>query len=50
MEGEVVLYFGPVEPSLHVMLGDISEAATRRSLELFAAEVAPRLTDRASDS
>lgn len=49
LEGEVVLYFGPVEPSLHAMFGDSSEAAARRSVELFAAEVAPRLTDLASD-
>jgi natural product biosynthesis luciferase-like monooxygenase protein len=46
---EVVKRFGPVEPSLQVMFGDISEAAARRSLELFAAEVMPRLTDLSSD-
>jgi alkanesulfonate monooxygenase SsuD/methylene tetrahydromethanopterin reductase-like flavin-dependent oxidoreductase (luciferase family) len=41
--------FGPVEPSLQVMYGDISEAAARRSLDLFAAEVMPRLSDLSSD-
>jgi hypothetical protein len=30
------------------MFGDIPEAAARRSLELFAAEVMPRLTDLSS--
>ncbi len=47
---KVVALFGPVEPSLQVMFGDISEAAARRSLELFAAEVTPRLADLSSDS
>lgn len=46
---EIVKRFGPVEPSLQVMFGDISEAAARRSLELFAAEVMPRLMDLSSD-
>ena len=46
---EVVARFGPVEPSLQVMFGDISEAAARRSLELFAAEVMPQLVDLSSD-
>jgi alkanesulfonate monooxygenase SsuD/methylene tetrahydromethanopterin reductase-like flavin-dependent oxidoreductase (luciferase family) len=46
---EVVRCFGPVEPSLQVMFGDISEAAARRSLELFATEVMPRLADLSSD-
>lgn len=41
--------FGPVEPSLQVMFGDISAAAARRSLELFAAEVIPRLADLSSE-
>jgi natural product biosynthesis luciferase-like monooxygenase protein len=41
--------FGPVEPSLQVMYGDISEAAARRSLDLFATEVMPRLADLSSD-
>jgi alkanesulfonate monooxygenase SsuD/methylene tetrahydromethanopterin reductase-like flavin-dependent oxidoreductase (luciferase family) len=41
--------FGPVEPSLQILYGDISEAAARRSLELFAAEVIPRLADLSSD-
>jgi natural product biosynthesis luciferase-like monooxygenase protein len=45
----VIACFGPVEPSLQVMFGDISEAAARRSLELFAAEVMPRLADLSSD-
>jgi hypothetical protein len=31
------------------MFGDISEAAARRSLELFATEVMPRLADLAND-
>lgn len=46
---EVVALFGPVEPSLQVMFGDISETAARRSLELFATEVMPRLADVSSD-
>lgn len=46
---EVVALFGPVEPSLQVMFGDITEIAAWRSLELFAAEVMPRLADVASD-
>lgn len=46
---EVVALFGPVEPSLQVMFGDISEANARRSLELFAAKVMPRLADVSSD-
>jgi alkanesulfonate monooxygenase SsuD/methylene tetrahydromethanopterin reductase-like flavin-dependent oxidoreductase (luciferase family) len=46
---EIVALFGPVEPSLQVMFGDISEAAARRSLELFATEVMPRLADLSSD-
>jgi len=41
----LIAQFGPVEPSLQVMFGNTSEAAARRSLELFAAEVMPRLTD-----
>jgi len=45
----LVAQFGPVEPSLQVMYGDISEAAAHRSLELFAAEVMPRLADLSSD-
>jgi alkanesulfonate monooxygenase SsuD/methylene tetrahydromethanopterin reductase-like flavin-dependent oxidoreductase (luciferase family) len=45
----LIAQFGPVEPSLQVMFGDISEAAARRSLELFASEVMPRLTDLSSD-
>src|SRR5262245_1944867 len=40
--------FGPVEPSLQVMFGDIPAAAARRSLELFATEVMPSLTDLSS--
>jgi natural product biosynthesis luciferase-like monooxygenase protein len=44
----LIAQFGPVEPSLQVMFGDIPEAAARRSLELFAAEVMPRLTDLSS--
>jgi alkanesulfonate monooxygenase SsuD/methylene tetrahydromethanopterin reductase-like flavin-dependent oxidoreductase (luciferase family) len=46
---EIVKQFGPVEPSLQVMFGDISEAAARRSLKLFAAEVMPRLADLSSE-
>jgi natural product biosynthesis luciferase-like monooxygenase protein len=46
---KVMALFGPVEPSLQVMFGDISESAARRSLELFAAEVMPRLADVSSD-
>src|SRR5215475_4796585 len=46
---EIVALFGPVEPSLQVMYGDFSEAAAHRSLELFATEVMPRLTDLSSD-
>ena len=45
----IIAQFGPVEPSLQVMYGDISEAAARRSLELFASEVMPRLADLSSD-
>jgi natural product biosynthesis luciferase-like monooxygenase protein len=45
----IVPLFGPVEPSLQVMFGDISEAAARRSLELFATEIMPRLADLSSD-
>jgi natural product biosynthesis luciferase-like monooxygenase protein len=45
----IIAQFGPVEPSLQVMYGDISEAAAHRSLELFATEVMPRLTDLSSD-
>jgi hypothetical protein len=41
--------FGPVEPSLQILYGDISEAAARRSLDLFATEVIPRLADLSSD-
>jgi natural product biosynthesis luciferase-like monooxygenase protein len=41
----LIAQFGPVEPSLQVIFGDISETAARRSLELFAAEVMPRLAD-----
>jgi len=46
---EIVKIFGPVEPSLQVLFGDISETAARRSLELFATEVIPRLADLSSD-
>ena len=45
----IVAQFGPVEPSLQVLFGNISEAAARRSVDLFAAEVMPRLTDLSSD-
>jgi natural product biosynthesis luciferase-like monooxygenase protein len=45
----IVAQFGPVEPSLQMMYGNISEAAARRSLELFATEVIPRLADLSSD-
>jgi natural product biosynthesis luciferase-like monooxygenase protein len=45
----IVAQFGPVEPSLQVLYGDISEAAARRSLELFATEVMPRLTELSSE-
>jgi len=45
----LIAQFGPVEPSLQVMYGDISEAAARRSLELFASEVMPCLIDLSSD-
>jgi alkanesulfonate monooxygenase SsuD/methylene tetrahydromethanopterin reductase-like flavin-dependent oxidoreductase (luciferase family) len=46
----LVAQFGPIEPSLQVMFGDISEAVARRSLDLFATEVMPRLTDLSSDA
>jgi alkanesulfonate monooxygenase SsuD/methylene tetrahydromethanopterin reductase-like flavin-dependent oxidoreductase (luciferase family) len=45
----LIAQFGPVEPSLQVLFGDISEAAARRSLELFATEVMPCLADLSSD-
>jgi alkanesulfonate monooxygenase SsuD/methylene tetrahydromethanopterin reductase-like flavin-dependent oxidoreductase (luciferase family) len=45
----LIAQFGPVEPSLQVIFGNISEAAARRSLELFAAEVMPRLADLSSN-
>ncbi len=45
----LIAQFGPVEPSLQVMFGDISAAAARRSLELFVAEVMPRLADLSND-
>jgi hypothetical protein len=46
----IVVQFGSVEPSLQILYGNISEAAARRSLELFASEVMPRLVDLSSDS
>ena len=44
----IVAQFGVVEPSLQIMYGNISAAAARRSLELFASEVMPRLADISS--
>ena len=45
----IVTQFGPIEPSLQIMYGDMPEAAARRSLELFATEVMPRLAHLSSD-
>jgi len=46
----IVAQFGSVEPSLQIMYGNISAAAARWSLELFASEVMPRLVDLSNDS
>jgi natural product biosynthesis luciferase-like monooxygenase protein len=41
----IISQFGSVEPSLQMLFGNISEGAARHSLDLFAAEVMPRLAD-----
>jgi alkanesulfonate monooxygenase SsuD/methylene tetrahydromethanopterin reductase-like flavin-dependent oxidoreductase (luciferase family) len=37
--------FGPIQPEMQVMFGDMEEAQARRSVELFGREVLPAVRD-----